>query len=127
MRNEPVTTTRKPGSDEVIELPFKVTETTPVPSLEAEMLELINQERTYRGLEPLEADPELTEVARRHFSDMLLAAILTNTPKERTHSTACAESGVAVQNSWREPGYRPNPADGTYRPYELAAGIGLTS
>lgn len=63
-------TTIQPGSDETVELPFKVEETRPRPNIEAQMLELVNQERRAAGLKPLEADPELTEVARRHSADM---------------------------------------------------------
>jgi uncharacterized protein YkwD len=59
-----------PESDELVELPYKVTESEPVASLEAEMLDLINQERTAAGLSPLTMDPELTEVARAHSRDM---------------------------------------------------------
>jgi uncharacterized protein YkwD len=60
----------QPGSDERVELPFKVDNTRPRPDLEAEMLELVNRERAAAGLAPLAADPELTEVARRHSVDM---------------------------------------------------------
>jgi uncharacterized protein YkwD len=38
--------------------------------LEEEMVELINDERTRRGLEPLEPDDQLARVARRHSADM---------------------------------------------------------
>jgi uncharacterized protein YkwD len=62
--------TIEPGSDQLVELPFKVEDTRPVPSLEEQMLELVNRERTSRGLKPLAADPELTELARRHSADM---------------------------------------------------------
>ena len=34
------------------------------------MLELVNSERSTAGLAPLAADPELTEVARQHSTDM---------------------------------------------------------
>ena len=34
------------------------------------MLDLVNQERQAAGLAPLQADPELTEVARKHSADM---------------------------------------------------------
>ena len=95
-----VTTTRQPGSDEVIELPFKVTETTPVPSLEAEMLELINQERISRGLEPLDADPELTEVARRHSADMFARGYFAhNTPEGKDPFDRMRESGVRFRTA----------------------------
>ena len=62
--------TIKPGSDERVTLPFKVTNVRPRPDLEQRMLELVNQERAAAGLRPLAPDPELTEVARQHSTDM---------------------------------------------------------
>ncbi len=63
-------TTVEPGTTEVVELPFTVTSMEEMPELEAQMLELVNQERTSRGLNALEADPEMREVALRHSVDM---------------------------------------------------------
>lgn len=51
-------------------LPFKVATAKPRPDLEAELLRLVNRERTQRGLQPLQADAELTKVARKHSEDM---------------------------------------------------------
>src|SRR6185312_5296360 len=62
--------TVKPESKESVSLPYKVTAPSPRPDLEAKMLELVNGERVKVGLRPLVADPELTEVARRHSIDM---------------------------------------------------------
>lgn len=62
--------TIKPDSDERVTLPFKVTNVRPRPDLEQRMLELVNQERAAVGLRPLAPDPELTEVARQHSTDM---------------------------------------------------------
>jgi uncharacterized protein YkwD/uncharacterized membrane protein required for colicin V production len=62
--------TIRPDSDERVTLPFKVETTRPRPDLEKRMLDLVNQERVEAGLSPLQADPELTEVARKHSADM---------------------------------------------------------
>jgi uncharacterized protein YkwD len=62
--------TIKPESNERVNLPFTVAKTRPRPDLEARMLELVNKERVANGLRPLAADPELTEVARKHSADM---------------------------------------------------------
>lgn len=59
-----------PESQKFIELPFKVENYKPRPDLEAEMLELVNEERVANGLKPLEADTALRTVARRHSADM---------------------------------------------------------
>jgi hypothetical protein len=62
--------TIRPDSDERVTLPFKVTNVRARPDLEKRMLDLVNQERAEAGLRPLAPDPELTEVARRHSTDM---------------------------------------------------------
>jgi uncharacterized protein YkwD/uncharacterized membrane protein required for colicin V production len=59
-----------PDSNERVTLPFKVESTKSRPDLEKRMLDLVNQERQAAGLAPLQADPELTEVARKHSADM---------------------------------------------------------
>jgi len=63
-------TTIEPESNEKVDLPFRVTNSTPAPDLEEKMLELVNQERTSRGLKPLQMDPALIPVARSHSQDM---------------------------------------------------------
>jgi len=62
--------TIRPDSNERVSLPFKVETSRPRPDLEKRMLDLVNEERAAAGLNALEADPELTEVARRHSADM---------------------------------------------------------
>jgi uncharacterized protein YkwD len=62
--------TIQPESHERVSLPYTVANPRPRPELEARMLELVNKERMAAGLKPLTPDPELTEVARRHSSDM---------------------------------------------------------
>jgi uncharacterized protein YkwD len=62
--------TIQPESHERVSLPYKVTNPHPRPDLEARMLALVNQERLAAGLKPLAPDPELTEVARQHSTDM---------------------------------------------------------
>ncbi|MGI8837954.1 MAG: CvpA family protein [Pyrinomonadaceae bacterium] len=62
--------TIRPESNERVSLPFTLDAPPPKPDLEAEMLKLVNIERTAAGLGALASDPELTEVARRHSTDM---------------------------------------------------------
>jgi len=62
--------TIRPDSDERVTLPFTVTNVRPRPDLEQRMIDLVNQERAAAGLRPLAPDPELTEVARQHSTDM---------------------------------------------------------
>jgi len=71
----PAHVVRSPGTEHAEEkftkLPFTVSRPEVRPGLEAEMLRLVNKERTERGLSPLKADPKLTAVARSHSVDML--------------------------------------------------------
>ena len=64
--------TIRPDSNERVTLPFTVQTSKPRPDLEKQMLDLVNRERQAAGLQPLAADPELTEVARRHSADMFV-------------------------------------------------------
>jgi uncharacterized protein YkwD len=59
-----------PKSHESVTLPYKYNKAVPEPTLEQEMLALVNEERTSRGIRPLAADPEMTAVARAHSNDM---------------------------------------------------------
>jgi uncharacterized protein YkwD len=87
--------TIEPGSSERVELPFRVENARPVPSLEAQMLDLINRERAAAGLDPVEADPELTQVARRHSADMFARGYFSHdTPEGLDPFDRMRESGV---------------------------------
>lgn len=57
-------------SKDFIKLPYTITNVDERPDLEAQMLELVNAERTTLGLQPLKADPEIAVVARAHSRDM---------------------------------------------------------
>jgi uncharacterized membrane protein required for colicin V production len=62
--------TIRPESNERVSLPYKVISPRSRSELETRMLELINGERSAAGLRPLAADPELTQVAESHSTDM---------------------------------------------------------
>jgi len=62
--------TVKTESNEKVTLNFTYDRAIPRPNLEALMLEMVNKERAKAGLKPLQADPELTNVARAHSRDM---------------------------------------------------------
>jgi len=62
--------TVKPGSDEKINLTFKLNNAIAKPDYEAEMLQLINEERKKHGLKSLKADPVMLQIARTHSQDM---------------------------------------------------------
>lgn len=87
--------TVQPDSDERVTLPFTVPVSRPRPDLEAEMLRLVNKERVAAGLRPLVPDPELTEVARGHSSDMFARGYFAHdTPEGRDPFDRIREGGV---------------------------------
>lgn len=63
--------TVSPEAGESLELPFTVSDAAPNPEAEEQMLRLLNEERTSRGLPTLVMDEELRAVARAHARDML--------------------------------------------------------
>jgi uncharacterized protein YkwD len=87
--------TVEPGSDELVRLPFKVTTSKPAPDLEERMLDLINGERTSRGLKPLEMDEELRQVARKHSADMFERGYFSHyTPEGKDPFERMRDDGV---------------------------------
>ena len=92
--------TIKPESNESVELPFKVAKTQARPELEAQMLELVNRERAAAGLQPLAADNELREVARRHSADMFARGYFSHvTPEGRDPFARIREGGVTFRTA----------------------------
>ena len=87
--------TIRPESSERVTLPYKVADTRPRADLEARMLELVNRERVAAGLKPLAADPQLTEVARSHSTDMFSRGYFAHdTPEGQDPFDRMRESGV---------------------------------
>jgi uncharacterized protein YkwD len=62
--------TVRPESDDRVNLQFRVSNPRIDAIAEARMLELVNRERTERGVKMLEPDETLREVARQHSRDM---------------------------------------------------------
>lgn len=87
-----------PASNESVKLPFRDSHPTVRSDLEAKMLELINRERTQRGLRPLQADPQLTEVARAHSEDMFARGYFAHlTPEGKTPFDRMDQAHVEYQ------------------------------
>lgn len=87
--------TVEPGSEESVTLPFKVNSTKVREDLERRMLELVNEERSKAGLKPVNADPEMTQVARKHSVDMFARGYFSHvTPDGLDPFDRMRESGV---------------------------------
>ncbi len=92
--------TIEPESNELVELPFKVTNAKPAPELEEQMLQLVNQERTSRGLKPLVMDEELRQVARGHSEDMFVRGYFSHyTPEGKDPFDRMREAGVTFRTA----------------------------
>lgn len=129
----------QPESRTVIQLPFTVTDAPDRPDLEMQLLELVNAERTQRGLKPLQLDPELTAVARAHCRDMLARGYFSHLTPQRQDAFArmrqarvkylSAGENIALartvllahQGLMNSPGHRAN----LLRPQFGRAGIGV--
>jgi uncharacterized protein YkwD len=72
------------GHDELVELQFNVDNPEVAPIDEEGMLEMVNRERTSRGLQPLVMDSELQEVARAHARDMFKRGYFAHETPEGT-------------------------------------------
>jgi len=87
--------TVRPESNERVTLPYTVAAPRPRPELEAKMLELVNEERVTAGLRPLAPDPELTQVARQHSTDMFARGYFAHvTPEGRDPFERMREANV---------------------------------
>lgn len=131
--------TVRPSSTESIDLPFRTRNARPRPDLETRMLELVNDERTRHGLRPLQADAEMTEVARSHSRDMFARGYFSHVspeghdPFDRVRSAgvrfltagenlALAQTlATAHQGLMNSPGHRAN----ILRPTFGRVGIGV--
>ena len=92
--------TVEPGSAESYKLPYKVETAPPAPDLEARMLELVNRERTSRGLSAVEPDPELTATARKHSADMFARGYFSHyTPEGKDPFERMRDDGVRFRTA----------------------------
>jgi uncharacterized protein YkwD len=74
--------TVNPESSKSVNLSYKVMNATVREDLEAQMLEMINEERRKNGLNGLKPDPEMTLVARKHSRDMFERGYFSHTNPE---------------------------------------------
>ncbi|MDB5860338.1 MAG: putative rane protein, partial [Ramlibacter sp.] len=133
------TLTLAPESKKSIPLHFTVARPAARPELEDAMLDLVNAERTRRGLQPLKADPLLADLARAHSRDMFARGYFSHvTPDGRDlgarmrtarlgylaageNLALAATLAAAHQGLMQSPGHRAN----ILRPQFGRVGIGV--
>jgi|SRR5882724_2484731 len=131
--------TIRPESNERVSLHYTVAEPRARPELEAQMLELVNRDRKAAGFAPLAADPELTEVARQHSTDMFRRGYFAHVTPEnespferiraaKIHFSTAGENlalapsmEIAHTGLMKSPGHRAN----ILRPEFGRVGIGI--
>lgn len=124
--------TVKPESDETTNLGFKSTKNSVDELSEKRMLDLVNEERTSRGLKALVMDEKLREVARAHSKDMFENGYFSHTsldgrsPFDRMHDAgitffAAGENlalaptvDIAHNGLMNSPGHRANILTGEF-------------
>jgi uncharacterized protein YkwD len=118
--------TVRPDSHESVNLPYKYNNAVVQPTFESEMLQMVNKERTKRGLKPLVADINLTNLARKQSQDMFVRGYFAHVnpdgkdPFDRMnmaniHFQAAGENlalaqtvQIAHTNLMNSPGHRAN-------------------
>ena len=94
------TLTVNPNSNKEVDLTFTYDKAVDQPSLEAEMLVMINKERADNGLKPLRADAELVPVARLHSRDMFVRGYFAHiNPDGKNPFDRMKASGVSFQTA----------------------------
>lgn len=88
-------TTVEPEADATVQLNFTVKDALTKPGLEMKMLDLVNAERTKRGLKALEWDAALLPVARAHSQDMFARGYFSHyTPEEKNPFDRMKAAGI---------------------------------
>jgi uncharacterized protein YkwD len=84
-----------PESKKTVTLSFSVKNPKTREDLEAQMLQMVNEERQKEGLPALKADPEMREVARAHSRDMFARSYFSHiNPEGKTPAERARNAGV---------------------------------
>jgi uncharacterized protein YkwD len=90
--------TVRPDSKERVKLPFHTDRGQPDAEIEREMWEMVNRERTSRGLKALKWDPRLVPVGRKHSLDMLKRGYFAHlSPEEHGVGHRLKEAGLQFE------------------------------
>lgn len=131
--------TVEPEGNQSVNLGFKTDKFYFDQNLESQMIKLVNQERTSRGLSALTYDPKLQQIARGHSADMLQRGYFSHySPEGKTVADRAETAGVdflvigenlayapsletAHQGLMNSPGHRANILSSDY--HKIGIGI----
>lgn len=100
--------TIKPDTDSTVTLHFKTSNVSNDPLSEKEMLRLVNEERSKRGLSTLKFDEKLSEVGRKHAADMFKRGYFSHyTPEGRSPFDRLEGAGVSYLTAAENLAYAP--------------------
>jgi uncharacterized protein YkwD len=101
--------TIKPKSDESINLGFQTSDFHPDATLENQMIDLVNKERTIRGLNALTFNPALQKIAREHSADMFKRGYFSHySPEGKTVADRAKQNGINYLVIGENLAYAPN-------------------
>lgn len=101
--------TVEPGSDEFVTLPFQVSDPELCPQEEREMIDLVNKERTERGIGTVSPDSSLRDVARKHSLDMFQRGYFSHyTPDGKDPFDRMDAAGIHYQAAGENLALAPN-------------------
>lgn len=87
--------TIKPKTDEKVNLGFQTDKFSVDEADEGAMINLVNKERTSRGLKPLQFDLRLRDIARAHSADMFKRGYFSHySPEGKTVADRAADAGI---------------------------------
>lgn len=101
--------TVEPESNSMVQLHFTYDKGTPDLESENGMLQMVNQERTSRGLNALTMDSKLQAVARVHAQDMLQRGYFSHyTPEGKSPFDRMDEAGIVYTSAGENLAFSPN-------------------
>lgn len=101
--------TIQPKTDEKVNLGFQTTQYNLDESSEREMIDLVNKERTSRGLQALVFDDRLTEVGRNHSKDMFERGSFSHySPEGENVADRATKAGIDFLVIGENLAYAPN-------------------
>lgn len=101
--------TIEPKSNESVSLHFKTTKVSIDEVSEGKMLDMVNKERTKRGLAPLESDTKLTELARLYGKEMLKEGYFSHyTPKGLSPFDRMAANNISYNSAGENLAFAPS-------------------